>query len=60
MARVLRRAVKALKWTALGGVAGGTVVVLHRNEWDVSSIGAVRIGRAALCVIKSYLIIVTV
>ncbi|XP_064484015.1 aarF domain-containing protein kinase 1-like isoform X2 [Ornithodoros turicata] len=41
---------RVLKGTLVTAALGGTLYTLHRNEWDVSSIGAVRIARAAFTV----------
>ncbi|XP_054715249.1 aarF domain-containing protein kinase 1-like [Uloborus diversus] len=43
---------KVLKWSFIAGIAGVTVSSLHRNEWEVSTIGALRFGRAAITVGK--------
>ena len=37
---------KFLTYCTLGGSAVSSVTALHHNDWDVSSIGAVRLGRA--------------
>ena len=45
-----RSAFKFLKYATVGTVTGGSLLVLQQNDWDVSSIGAVRFGRAAITV----------
>ena len=37
---------KLLTYCVLGGGTVSSAAVLHHNDWDVSSIGAVRLGRA--------------
>ena len=41
---------KALKYSTLGFGAVGTGILLHKNDWEISTIGALRFGRAALAV----------
>ncbi|RWS27021.1 putative aarF domain-containing protein kinase 1-like protein, partial [Leptotrombidium deliense] len=44
---------RILKYSSIGvgvGVAGGCAAVLHANEWRVSNLGIVRLGRAAVTV----------
>jgi len=41
---------KIIKYGTIGTAIGGTAYMLQRNDWDVSSIGAVRFGRAAFTV----------
>lgn len=47
---MFRRVVKGVKLLTTGVVIGGSVIVLHKNDWDVTSIGVVRFGRAAVTV----------
>ena len=46
--QALRLFGRGLKWGALGGITAGSLMYLHRNNWDVSQTGVVRIGRAAV------------
>ena len=41
---------KILTYCTVGGAAVSSAAVLHHNDWDVSSIGAVRFGRAFMTV----------
>lgn len=41
---------RVLKYSALGGTVIGTGVSLHTNDYDINSVGIVRLGRAALSV----------
>ncbi|KAI0210514.1 AarF domain-containing protein kinase 1 [Lamellibrachia satsuma] len=48
---------KFLTYCTLGGSAVSSVTALHHNDWDVSSIGAVRLGRAlatAVVIVADY------
>ncbi|KAK7103933.1 aarF domain-containing protein kinase 1-like [Littorina saxatilis] len=42
-----RRVWRGLKVVALGATVGGTAVLLKNNDWEVSTVGVVRFGRAA-------------
>ncbi|XP_046338641.1 aarF domain-containing protein kinase 1-like [Haliotis rufescens] len=43
-----RRGIRSFfKYGLVGSTAVGTGIFLHQNDWDVSSMGAVRFGRAA-------------
>ena len=46
----IRSAVRVLKYTTACGVVGSSLWVLHRNHWDVTSVGFLRFGRAAFAV----------
>lgn len=46
----LARIVRVSKYLAVGGATAGTVALLHNNDYDVSTIGLVRFGRAAFAV----------
>ena len=48
MSRV--KILKALKYSTLGLGAVGTGILLHKNDWEISTIGALRFGRAAVAV----------
>lgn len=41
---------KVLKWGIVTGVIGGSAVVLQKNDWQVSTLGLFRFGRAAFAV----------
>lgn len=43
---------RAFKYGILAGTGVGSIVVLHNNHWDVSSVGLVRFGRAASTVTR--------
>lgn len=40
-----------VKYGILAGVGTSTLVLLHRNDYDLSSIGIMRLARAGICVI---------
>lgn len=46
---VLKRVVK---YGLLVGVGASTLVILHRNDYDLSSIGLMRLARAGICVMR--------
>ena len=41
---------RSLKYAAGVSVGGGTLALLHNNDWDISTFGVVRFGRTALTV----------
>ncbi|KAG8188058.1 hypothetical protein JTE90_009931 [Oedothorax gibbosus] len=43
---------RAVKWSVATGVVGLTLASLHKNRWEVSTIGLLRFGRAAVTVGK--------
>ncbi|GIY17131.1 aarF domain-containing protein kinase 1 [Caerostris darwini] len=43
---------RVLRWTVATSVVGLTAVSLHKNRWEVSTIGFLRFGRAAVTVGK--------
>ncbi|GFS71610.1 aarF domain-containing protein kinase 1 [Nephila pilipes] len=43
---------RAVKWTVATSLVGLTVASLHKNRWEVSTIGLLRFGRAAVTVGK--------
>lgn len=43
---------KLLKYALIGGVTAGTVASLHTNQYQIDSIGIVRLSRAAITVFK--------
>ena len=47
---MFRRGLRVLKYGTIIGVTGGCTYTLQQNDWHVSSIGAVRFGRAAAAV----------
>lgn len=47
---VLLGVLRSLKYVAGVSVGGGTLTLLHNNDWDVSTFGVVRFGRTALTV----------
>lgn len=48
--RLVRRVGRVLKYGLVVGVGAGSVALLQHNEWDFSSVGVVRFGRAAMAV----------
>lgn len=47
---------RILKYATVAGAITGTAVSLHANQYNVDSIGAVRLGRAAATVSLTFLI----
>lgn len=47
MKREIRRIIQI---TSAASLAAGSVIFLQKNDWEVSTVGAVRFGRAALAV----------
>lgn len=43
---------RLFKYALVGGIAAGTVASLHTNQYQINSIGIVRLGRAAVTVFK--------
>jgi len=50
--RILKLFVKAASLSTLGLVGVSSWYVLHNNDYDISSIGVVRFGRAFVAVIN--------
>ena len=46
----LTRVLRSVKYATGLAVGGGTLALLHNNDWDVSTFGVVRFGRTALTV----------
>ena len=46
----LKRAGKFVKYGSLLGIGGSSLIFLHKNDYDLSSIGLMRLGRAAYAV----------
>lgn len=44
--------IRGLKVAGLAVAAGSTISYLHKNDWDVSTIGLVRFGRTAVTVAR--------
>ena len=44
---MLHQVAKVVTVSAALGVTGGSLVLLQRNEWKISTLGLVRFGRAA-------------
>ena len=44
--------IRGLKVAGLAAAIGSTATYLHRNDWNVSTIGLVRFGRTAVTVAK--------
>jgi hypothetical protein len=44
---ILQRVRLALKYSSIGAVVGGSVYLLRKNDWEMSTVGVVRFGRAA-------------
>ena len=47
---ILERVKLALKYSSIGAAVGGSVYLLRKNDWEMSTVGAVRFGRAAAAV----------
>lgn len=47
---VLFGVLRSLKYAAGLSIGGGTLTLLHNNDWDISTFGVVRFGRTALTV----------
>jgi hypothetical protein len=46
----IQRIKRVLKFGGLGVLAGGSAYLLHKNDWEMSTVGVVRFGRAAVAV----------
>ncbi|KAL3873505.1 hypothetical protein ACJMK2_036614 [Sinanodonta woodiana] len=46
------RVKRTLKLLTLGGAVGGTAWLLRENDWEISTVGVMRFGRAALTVLS--------
>lgn len=44
--------IRGIKLVGLVAAAGSTATYLHKNDWDVSTIGLVRFGRTAVTVAR--------
>ena len=54
---MFRTSITILKYAALCSATGATVGTLYKNDWNVSSTGLVRFGRAAVCVSHSLVLL---
>ena len=45
---------RSIKYLTVGGLGAGSAYLLYKNDWDVSTIGVVRFGRAAFTVCYKY------
>lgn len=41
---------RIFKWSVFTGVAALAINSLHKNKWEISSLGLIRFGRAAVTV----------
>ena len=47
---IRRKLWRVAKYATLAGLVGSTGYVLQQNDWDVSTLGVLRFGRAAFAV----------
>ena len=43
---------RSIKYLTVGGLGAGSAYLLYKNDWDVSTIGVVRFGRAAFTALR--------
>ncbi|XP_045185749.1 aarF domain-containing protein kinase 1-like [Mercenaria mercenaria] len=49
---IVQKVRQALKYGSVGALVGGSVYMLRKNDWEMSTVGAVRFGRAAAAAVS--------